>query len=73
MSSPWYGLCLLSFLCGVCVNYGCCRLCVMFICVRAIQTNKVYMINDKKSNQWSSICFRTGAISILVTMVISKV
>ena len=27
----------------------------VFICVKAIQTSKVYIINDKKSNQWSSI------------------
>ena len=27
-----------------------------FICVSAIQTSKVYLIKNKKSNQWSSIC-----------------
>ena len=26
---------------------------VSFICVKAIQMNKVYPINEKKSNQWS--------------------
>ena len=27
------------------------------MCMRAIQTSKVYPVNDKKSNQWSSICY----------------
>ena len=39
------------------------------ICVRAIQTSTVYPINNKKSNQWSSICYKTRIICILVTIV----
>ena len=42
----------------------------LFVYMRVIQTNKVYMISDKKSNKWSSICCRIEVISILVTMVI---
>ena len=45
---------------------------VAFICARTIQTSKVYLINDNKSNQWSSICRRTGIIGILVIIVISN-
>ena len=45
-----------------------------FICVMMIQTSKVYPINNKKSNQWSSlICCKTGIISILVTNIILNV
>ena len=29
-----------------------------FICFWAIRTNKIYTIRDKKSNQWSSVCYR---------------
>ena len=32
---------------------------VMFICVWAIRTSKTYTIRDKKSYQWSLICYRT--------------
>ena len=52
----------------VCRHHG-----VVFICVKAIQTSKVYIISDKKSNQWSSIYYKTGIIGILVTIVISNV
>ena len=30
---------------------------VTFICMRTIKTSKVYLINDKKSNQWLSMCY----------------
>ena len=33
---------------------------VAFICVFAIQMNKVYLIINKKSNQWSSIYVISG-------------
>ena len=45
---------------------------VTFICVRTIQTSKVYSINDKKSNQCSLICCRNEIICIIVTIVISN-
>ena len=45
----------------------------MFICVKAIQTSKVYSINNKKVNQWSSKCCRSELIDIVVTIVISNV
>ena len=35
--------------------------------------SKVYPIIDNKSNKWSSICYITGVIGILVTIVISNV
>ena len=41
--------------------------------MRVIQMSKVYLISDKKSNQWSAICYRIGIISILITIVISNV
>ena len=44
-----------------------------FICMRVIQTNKIYLISNKKSNQWSSICYIIGIIGILVIIVISNV
>ena len=44
-----------------------------FICVRVIQTSKIYRINDKKSNQWSLICYRTGIICIIIIIVILNV
>ena len=43
-----------------------------FICVYAIQTSKVYMVRDKKSNQWSSVSCRIEVKGILVTIVISS-
>ena len=46
---------------------------VTFICVKVMQTSKVYPISDKKSNQWSSICGKTRVMGILVTIVISYV
>ena len=45
----------------------------MFICVWTIQTGKIYLIRDKKSNQWSSIYLKTGVIYIMVTIIISSV
>ena len=69
LSSSWYDV----LLCRLGTTFVC-RLCgATFICVRAIQTRKIYQISDKKSNQWSSICNRTGVIGILVTIVISNV
>ena len=45
---------------------------VMFIFMRVIQTNKVYPINDNKSNEWLSICQRTEIINIIVIIVIQN-
>ena len=44
----------------------------MFICIKVIRMIKIYSINNKKSNQWSSIDCRTGIISIIVRIVISN-
>ena len=33
---------------------------------------KVYLISDKKSNQWSLICCKTIIISIIVIIIISN-
>ena len=44
-----------------------------FICIRMIHTSKIYLISDKKLNQWSSICYRTEIIGFLVIIVILKV
>ena len=41
-----------------------------FICMREIQMSKVCL--DKKSNKWSSICYRTRIIDILVIITISN-
>ena len=46
---------------------------VAFICVMMIQMSKTYMINDNKSNQWSSICCIARFIDILIIIVISNV
>ena len=35
--------------------------------------NKVYTIRDKKSNQWSSICYKTRVKGILVIIIILNV
>ena len=50
---------------------ACHRCSAIFIYVMAIHTSKVYPINNKKSNKWSLICYRT-CIGILVTIVISN-
>ena len=50
-----------------------CRFGALFICVMVIQTSKIYLISNNKSNQWSSICCRTEIIGILVTIVILNV
>ena len=42
------------------------------ICIRVIQTSKVYLISDNKSNQWLSIYCKIEVIRILVTIVISN-
>ena len=44
-----------------------------FIYVRAIQTSKIYLISEKKSNQWLSICYETEVIGNIVTTVILNV
>ena len=38
-----------------------------------IHIGKTSLIIDNKSNQWSSICYRTRVTSILVTIVISNI
>ena len=53
-------------------TFVCCRRDATFICVREIQTNKVYPISDKKSNQLSLIYCRTRIINIIVTIVIYR-
>ena len=55
--------------------YGSCRLGAVFICifVCVIQTSKVYPIRDNELNQWSSICYITKVIGMLVTIVILNV
>ena len=40
--------------------------------LRSRATSRVYPINDKKSNQLSSKCYRIGIISIIVKIVISN-
>ena len=50
-------------------GFGFCCRDATFICVWVIQTSKVYPVKDKKSNQWSIICYGFGVISILVTIV----
>ena len=45
----------------------------MFIYVRTIQTSKIYMINKKKSNRWTSICCRIEVVCIIITIIISNV
>ena len=40
------------------VTFVCRRCGAAFICVRAIQMSKVYPISNKKSNQWSTICYK---------------
>ena len=80
------GFNLFFFLCfNHCLGAACdCRRCLSvafdcrvhgatFICVKAIQTSKIYQISDKKSNQWLSICYKNGIISIIVTIIISNV
>ena len=42
---------------------------VLFISTRAIQTTNIYLINDKKSNKWLSICRITEIIDVLVIKV----
>ena len=48
----------------ICRRHG-----TIFIYVRVIQMNKVYMINDNKSNKRSSIYYITIIICILVSNV----
>ena len=65
------GFCRLDAACGamfVCHCRG-----ATFVCVKVIQTYKIYPISDKKSNQWLSICCRIRIIGILVTIIISNV
>ena len=50
--SSWCGV----WLCCLGTTFVCRRRGTIFICMRSIQTNKIYSINDKKSNQWSSLC-----------------
>ena len=54
-------------------QFGFCRCGAAFICVWTIQISKVYIIRDKKSNQWSSVYCRTGVKCIIVTIVISNI
>ena len=60
----------------VCRRHGVSSVChsrgATFICMKAIQTSKIYSIRDKKSNQWSPICYIIGIIGILVIIVISN-
>ena len=49
------------------------RLGATFIYVWTVKTSKVYQVRDNKSNQWSSICSKTGVMDIIVTIVISNV
>ena len=46
---------------------------VAFICSITIKTSKIYSINDKKSNQWLSICCRTEIIGIQEVIIILNV
>ena len=52
----------------VCRRYG-----ATFIYVKAIQMIKIYLINDKKSNKWSSICYKIKEICIIITIIISNI
>ena len=68
-----YGYCRFGAACGcrrLGVMCGCHCLGVAFISMRVIQMRKIYLINDRKSNQWSSICCRIGVICILITIII---
>ena len=64
---------------GVICHYRCLGVTFVFrrrgaaFIVRVIQTSKLSPIRDNKSNQWLSICCRTGVIDILVIIVISNV
>ena len=70
LSSSWYD----GWLCHLNKTHLFSSLwCEIFLCFGDSNEENIYMIIDKKSNQWLSIYYKIGVTCILVIIIISNI